>query len=428
MADPSFKAPVNLRFTTDLETTQDVNDPLVLPPIDAFLPPQTDKDAADSLAALYRAQCTSIVESFRFLRDKSFFHLYTSFHGTLTMPVQKLFAHPSMAPWIEQCDIILYHRLTKFAFSNSLKALPKQVLNRMRNISERLVPHIIESFNGQPAHVMQAKVVPAAIFSGILERMTRVNLTAHAAASSMVIEANRDQMYADWGEHINPRKIAESVPSRGMDDVAELLISEMPRLVGAKHLSLDGQEDESNGSAPSAVDRMRNFLMGLPERFPYASHADIVWCVERVGTAIARELTMKGCTSFSAWWVAKTFMDEDAWFLAEVGGFLHTKKLREEPVGPTQGTSVVAEGGQKEPSIDNADLDVEMGPTSREPMSVSESPGRSDRAPFPPKRSQAAETAGDSHEDSGIGIRTPETDFPMEKFAFTEGDNAELTY
>jgi len=31
-----------------------------------------------------------------------------------------------------------------------------------------------------------------------------------------------------------------------------------------------------------------------------------------------------------------------------------------------------------------------------------------------------------SHDDSGIGIRTPEEDFPVEKFAFAQGDGQDL--
>lgn len=438
----STKVPFTLKLPTEAETTYDVNQPLTLPPIEPFLPPHTDRDTANSLFVLYRAQCTSIAENFRFIKEKAFFHLYTSFHGTLTMPVQKLFAHPSIAPWIEECDMALYHRLTKITFGNSLKVMPLKVTNRLKGISERLVDHIVESFRGQPMHVIRAKVMPAGIFAGILKRMMQVNITAHAAASSMAVEANRDQMYADWVEYIDPREVAQAVPGRGMNDVADVLIREMRRLVNPKNFRLDGEGMDLDTSASTAgsenlagtaVDRLRNFALSLPERFPYASHEDIVWCAERVGTAMMRQLTIRGGNSFSAWWVAKTFLDEDVLFLAEVGGFLQTKRLREERAGPRAAPASVAREdghGLKDTTGDKAGAGAVTSGTTEKRGSLA-SLGRSDRAPFPPKSSQAAgkgHTAGEVHEDSGLGIPTPETDFPMDKFTFTEGDNAELGY
>nr|CAB85587.1 cephalosporin C regulator 1 [Hapsidospora chrysogena] len=429
------KTRIKLRVATEAETKFDWDEPLVLPPIDPFLPPHTDKDAAASLVALYRAQLTSLAEAFRYIRDKSFFHLYTSFHGTLTMPVQKLFAHPSIAPWIEECDLVLYQRLTKFAFTMSLVVVPNVYLNRMRSIADRLVPHIVDVFGGHPEHVVQAKAGPAAIFVGILERMTRVNKTAHAAARPVALDANRDQMYADWLELVNARKIAECVPTRGMDDVAELLVREMRYLVDPKNYIPDDETsnaDAGGARSPFAVNRWRDFLMSLPGKFPYASHEDIVWCVERVGTAIVRELTLQGGTSFTTWWSIKTFLDEEIMYLAEVGGLMHTKSLRDEP-SRQQATTVVTERGQKGATADD-DGEVVMGDAGQEePMAVAASPVHTDRAPFPPKQGHAAnmgDAASDAHDDSGIGIRTPETDFPVDKFGLHEAEAGvtELAY
>jgi hypothetical protein len=40
------------------------------------------------------------------------------------------------------------------------------------------------------------------------------------------------------------------------------------------------------------------------------------------------------------------------------------------------------------------------------------------------------DTASDAHDDSGIGIRTPETDFPVDKFGLHEAEAGvtELAY
>lgn len=439
------KTPLKLEFMTEADMAADSSEPVVLPRIGPFLPPNTDQDAAQSLVALYRSQCTSIIESFRYCREKNFFHLYTSFHGTLTMPVQKLFAHPSIAPWIEECDVVLYQRLTRLVVQLSLQAIPKPVINRMHTIATRLVSHIRDAFHGQPAHVIHAKVGPATIFSGILERMLRVNLTAHAAANSMAIGANRDQMFADWVKTINPHKIAECVPTQGMDDAVWLLSDAIKDLVDPENLPLDadpfglfssaqGQAGGSmggNGSGPSCVERWRSFLMNLPSKFPYASHVDIAWCVERVSSAIMRDLTIYESPSFSAWWVAKTFFDEEVWFLVEVGGFLRTRSIRQEfgmEVGEVM-ASATDEQMNRRSTDPSASIGNQMDLTQdNHHLNASASPGNSDRAPFPPKPSQPpADPAGDLPEDSGIGIRTPETDLPMDKYTTFGGvENSEL--
>ncbi len=93
------------------------------------------------------------------------------------MPVQKLFANPALAPWIEECDFILYQRMMRIISGLTLQVVPRPVIDTLRSISARLVSHIRDSFQGQPHHVIRAKEAPAAIFSRLLDRALRVNLT-----------------------------------------------------------------------------------------------------------------------------------------------------------------------------------------------------------------------------------------------------------
>ena len=71
-----------------------------LPDIKPYLPARTDPDSADNLVAMYRSHVVSLVDSVRYCKEKQFFRLFGTFHGTLTVPVQKLFASPELAPWI----------------------------------------------------------------------------------------------------------------------------------------------------------------------------------------------------------------------------------------------------------------------------------------------------------------------------------------
>lgn len=81
---------------------------LSIPEIDPFLPAGTDSDTAAALMALYRSHCASLVEAMRYMRLKQFFHLFVSFHGNLTVPVQKLLSVSDLAPWIREADGRMY--------------------------------------------------------------------------------------------------------------------------------------------------------------------------------------------------------------------------------------------------------------------------------------------------------------------------------
>ncbi|KAM6487046.1 RFX DNA-binding domain-containing protein [Trichoderma sp. SZMC 28011] len=434
----SNKTELQLAFPPPDESAFEQSEPIALPPIESYLPHGTDPDAAKSLSALYRSHVTSLVECIRYCREKTFFHLYTSFQGTLTMPVQKLFGHPALAPWIEGCDIALYQRMMRIVSGLTLQVVPKPVLDTLRNISERLVPHIRDSFQGQPQHVITAKESPAAIFAGLLDRALRVNLTAHAAANMLSNPANRDQMYVDWITMIRARKIAECVPTRGMDDVVTLLVTEIRDLLDPANvpwevecLTIYGdvvtrsgrQADADAGvdtSGQNVLDRWVNFLQSLPAKFPYASHADIVWCVERVGTAVMRDLTLAQGKSFGSWWVTKTWVDEMTCFLAEQGGFMKESAKAPIPAAEPQSQVSSKPTSRQVSRYSSGSDDVSVAHVSHT------QPGR---APFPPpNNTNSAPMIADSHDDSGIGIRTPEEDFPMDKFTFAgaEGQGLEL--
>lgn len=407
---------------------------LVLPKIEPFMPHGTDLDSATALSALYRSHCTSLVECIRFCKEKTFFHLFTSFHGTLTMPVQKLFANPAIAPWIEECDFIMYQRMMKVVSPLTLQVAPKPVLDTLRSISEKLVTHIHNSFQGQPSHVVKAKVAPATLFAGLLDRELRVNLTAHAAANMLSNTANRDQMYEDWITMVRTRKVAECVPTRGMDDVVNLLLTELRDLLdpvavpweiegstpyGEMALRTGRQQQASihaDASTENVLDRWVNFLVSLPGKFPYASHAEIVWCVQSVGTAVMRDLTINQGKSFGAWWVTKCWIDEMIAFLAEQGGFMEYKSAPKEGLQQRR-ASIPAPSTNRNDGSSNGQIHAEA---SRANVAIM---GHS-----PPMRpmdvaSQAAMNAAAGHDDSGIGMRSPSEDYASLKYDYERSNH-----
>ncbi|KAI2621570.1 RFX DNA-binding domain-containing protein [Xylaria nigripes] len=434
------KTMLHLAFPREGDDHFDQSQPLILPSIEPFLPSGTDPDSAKSLAALYRSHCTSLVECIRYCKEKTFFHLYTSFQGTLTMPVQKLFANTSLALWIEQCDFVLYQRMARIIAGLTLQVVPKTVLDTLRNISERLVPHIRDSFQGQPRHVVRAKEAPATIFAAIIDRALRVNLTAHAAANMLANPANRTSMYIDWITMVRIRKVAECVPARGMDDLVRVLLNDMRGLLNpvgvpweiecltlygdmAQHDAQNPHADASNPSNPqNMLDQWVQFLRSLPSRFPYSTPADIVWCVQRVGTEVMRDLTIAQGKSFGSWWVTKCWIDEMVAFLAEQGGFMQSRSstpaAQEEkrsislPIDPTNTSQQDCRR-----SSGSVDLDVSR---------ISNTRGQPDRAPFPSRLDGHDSLHSNNPDDSGIGIRTPEEDFPMDKFEFQQNQSQDL--
>ncbi|KAF7904580.1 hypothetical protein EAF00_001914 [Botryotinia globosa] len=426
------KTPQVLHFAPLGEPSMQEYGAILLPKIQPFLPIGTDSDSALALSALYRSHCTSLVEQVRFCKEKTFFHLFTAFQGTLTMPVQKLFADKALAPWINQCDIIMYQSMMRVVAPLTLQVVPKVVLDTLRNISDRLVTHIQNSFHGQPAHVIEAKVGPATTFASLLDKELRVNLTAHAAANMLSNPYNRDTMYEDFITMVNIRKVAESVPTRGMDDVVNLLITELRDLLDPSEVSweMEGQTPfgemvarmgrqrqasvHADPTTENVLDRWVNMLLSLPGKFPYATHAEIVWCVQKIGTAVMRDLTIAQGKSFGAWWVTKCWLDEMIAFMAEQGGFMQRETIQgamgNVPRNPAASRRNSQQDGRYSGGSDEfagRGVNGERSVSGPRPMDLAR---------------EAAMNAAAGHDDSGIGMRTPDDEFSMGKYGFGQDD------
>lgn len=345
-----------LRFASRALPEFSENDPVQLPPIAPYLPARTDHDTASALCALYRTHCTSLIDSIRFCKEKQFFKLYATFHGTLTVPVQKLFTHLNLAPWIEQCDLVMYRTMVRFVSRLTLQAAPVVVINILSNIAATLHAHIAKTFGSHPQHILEAKLRPATIFASLLYRLIRVNQSAHAAANLLTIDQNREQMWREWVSMVNPKRVMEAeLPDCGYDEVYKILTSEMRGLLeplqappyhedpygfGAYNFeesngngfaqflqSQTGAPGSRNGqqsqvSTETILDRWSGFITSLPSRFPHAPARTLLHCISAVGTAALRDITIMNGLSYGHWWVLKIFVDEMSLWLAEMGGFL----------------------------------------------------------------------------------------------------------
>lgn len=366
-----------LRFPSSNTPAFSENEPVNLPPIQPYLPPRTDNDTAEALFALYRTHCTSLIDSIRFCKEKQFFRLYTSFHGTLTVPVQKLFHHPHLAPWIEECDLVMYRTMVRFVSRLTLQAAPVVVINIFQNISMNLHSHIMKTFASHPSHVLEAKLRPATVFAGLLHRLIRVNQSAHAAANLLTIDQNREQMWREWVSMVNPKRVMEAeLPDCGYEEVYGILTTEMRSLLeplqappyheegyGYQQAYIDNggfanflqnqatsfnQHGESNVSTDTVLDRWSAFISSLPTRFPHAPARTLLHCISAVGTAALRDITIMNGLSYGHWWVLKIFVDEMSLWMAEMGGFLEPAAPKELSVdGDSSLQSPVLQNGQE---------------------------------------------------------------------------------
>ena len=333
-----------LKFPTCNGPSYCEDEPISLPSISNYVPGGTDPDASNALVALYRSHCVSVIDCFRFCKEKMLWHHFTSFHGTLTVPVQKLLAHPDIAPWIKACDWLMYQKMIRFVAPLALQVVPVRVIETFRAISTKLGPHIATTFQTHPQHVRDAKLGPAIIFAGLLDRLLRVNATAHAAANMLTNDANRDQMWHDWVLHVKPIRVVESsLPGCGYTRVVQILTREVRELLGplrttayvgsnslfadqgdrsGSNASQHGHPELDDSSTEGVLDRWTNFLNNLPSRFPGVDARQLLHCVGEVGSTALRDITMAQALSFGSWWVTKVWVDEMLLWLAEKGGFM----------------------------------------------------------------------------------------------------------
>ncbi|KAK2744968.1 hypothetical protein FQN57_004098 [Myotisia sp. PD_48] len=346
----------------DLPTTPD-NDVLSLPTIHEYLPENADSSAADALAALYRSHCTSVIDSFRYCKEKNLFRHFSAFQGTLTVPVHKLFVHPNIAPWIEECDWLMYQKMLAFIAPLTNQVVPEPVLKAFQSISYNLVPHIANTFKSQPEHMSRSRVMPCQLFCHLLKRVLDVNQAANAAAAWLCHAQNRNKMWEEFTSFVDPIEVVlrANIPACSVKTTIAMLQEHVKTLLYPldnctppqldsfdqntsfnKFSFSDTGTEEYNGFP----DRWILFIEQLPSMFPHHSAKCILDKTDAIWTAILHRLTLAGAESFSAWWMTKVFFLEMIHWQAERCGFMTSspKSLRQQQLNDSKGSpNMVAE-------------------------------------------------------------------------------------
>jgi regulatory factor X len=133
-----------------------------------------------------------------------------------------------------------------------------------------------------------------------------------------------------------------------------------------------------------------------------------------------RDLTISQGKSFGSWWVTKCWIDEMIQFMAEQGGFMKQKTTQTPPAVPKM-HSTSKDLSRQGSRYSSASDDFNMSHASH---------SQPDRAAFPsapaPNNHDGLGSGNGSHDDSGISIRTPDEELPMDKFSFTPARNKDL--
>jgi regulatory factor X len=320
------------------------NDSLQLPDINDYVPLNTDSKVAAALAALYRSHCISVIDSFRYCKERNLRHYFSAFHGTLTVPVQKLLTHPNLAPWIKECDWLMYQKMIAFVAPLTTQVVPKLVLDTFSSISQRLTAHIADTFKAQPTHVSLARLIPAHIFCSLLRHMLDVNQSANAAAAWLCHPDNRNQMWFDFKTLVDPKEMISraNIPSCAEGATEQILKHDVRALLtpitdinpAAAHPFFTKPDlDESvqthkypvepaTGDDYNFPDKWISFILNLPLVFQNHPTQCIIEKVDALWDCILRRLTLGGAQSFSAWWMTKVFFHEMMLWQAEKGGFM----------------------------------------------------------------------------------------------------------
>lgn len=335
---------------------------LILPDIRGYLPANTDPKVAEALAALYRSHCISVIDSFRFCKERNLLKYFSAFHGTLTVPVQKLLTHPNIAPWIKECDWLMYQKMIAFVAPLTTQVVPKVVLDAFRSISQRLCGHIAETSKTQPSHVSIARLVPAHIFCKLLKHMLDVNQAANAAAAWLCHPDNRNQMWHDFKSLVDPKDmiIKANIPACAERATQQILKHDIRALLTPVddvcpsatlpffHASDTAEDLESRqfpvetapgeGEDYNFPDKWIAFILNLSATFNHHRSQCIIEKVDALWDNVLHRLTLGGAASFSAWWMTKVFFHEMMVWQAQKTGFMRSSpsSLQSVTFGPEQ--------------------------------------------------------------------------------------------
>ncbi|ODV64044.1 RFX family transcription factor ASCRUDRAFT_25856, partial [Ascoidea rubescens DSM 1968] len=295
------------------------NTPLVLPSLYPYLPKNVDYDIADTLYSLYRTHCTAMFESLRYMQLKKLYGLLSSFHGSLTAPVFKLYISEPIVSWVEQCDIIMYKNIIRMLARLVLQNIPEDILDQLRLMTGAYPDKLLTTIHNLPYKFIIKKLVPAKKFCFLISRLIRASETAKSASKILMNQEDRNSMLDNWSNLVNYKQIVESELPCGelnINRCIEVLKVEIPKLLTFTEddkNKMKEENDRNSSNQPETSNCERNGK--IPPRL-------FLLCMSTIVTSCLKDISLAGGTGFGAWWVVRCWIDEWMRWYSELSGFL----------------------------------------------------------------------------------------------------------
>jgi regulatory factor X len=327
---------------------------------------------AESLSHLYRSYCIDVIDAFRKVKERPFFAHHSAYNGKMTVPLSKIFHLQAVAPWIQECDMLMYKKMVGFIAQLPLQEVPEGVWQVLGRISEGLVGHLVTAFEEKcPAHVVVAKVLPAARFANLLKKLRSANASALYVSGMLSDEDKRTEMWLELQKIVDPTTIVdESMPpaqSLGAiegiirhdiknllcplnEDMAEALTSPdsaFSHFCQIQDYSHTGLMTSTMNDDTSPLERWVKWLELLPQVFAGHHPQCMIDWHNRLWKGVIQQLGVSGANTYQAWWYLEGFLSNMLSYLCLKEGLLMSNSEQEQ-----LDANELAKKRQDEPLID----------------------------------------------------------------------------
>ncbi|KAI5958903.1 RFX [Candida theae] len=299
-------APKSYPFTT-----------IELPSIYSYLPQDTDRDVADTLASLYKVHVNTVFESLRFMQLKRLFSCFNNFNSILSTSVSKLYAAEPVLEWVQKCDLLMYKKMIRMLSKLHMQyMMPQDNLNQLKTIASTytrtLTNSIVHSQNSKSFISMKLKM--AKRFVSILNRLIKVIDTGSTASRILNDDNEKQAMLEDWQKLDLADLVSRDVPCTSEANLNTLIFILKEEVVKMLEMTL-----ETEGG--SLMQSYADFISALPSRLPGINPRMFLLLSSNLLTSILREISLNSGDGFGAWWVVRCWLDEYLAWIMEVGGF-----------------------------------------------------------------------------------------------------------
>ena len=283
-----------------------------LPSIYPYVPRDVDIDIADTLYALYRVHCATIVDCVRSMALGKLFLCFVNFNTILTAPVFKLYTTDDVLPWVQACDVCTYKIMIKMVirlhFSGGVdgvdgaSGVSDETIASLAVIRDQYREKLLHSIqNRLPRSFISMKLRTATIFTGFLARLVRL-LGLNNDMNQLTPSVNA-LLVRDLASINGSNVLLNQVPcsNQNADSLLQLFRHDIPNLLN---------------SLPN-IHTYTEFLTQIPSRFPRTNSRMLLLVTNKILTTITQH-RKEG--SLATWWTVKCWVEELLTMYLEMGG------------------------------------------------------------------------------------------------------------